>query len=101
MTTQTFQTALRATRILGVASNKRADVAARALGIDIPEFVASPDKYCHQHGTADPVTFSSKACNVAGVRYTPKWAWSADYRSHFRKSLNGNLSKRALENHLT
>lgn len=87
-TAQTFQRALTAAKILGVPLDKRADVASKALGVEIPEFIDNPAAYSHQHGTADPVTFSAKACNVAGVQYKPKWAWSADYRSHFRKSVS-------------
>ena len=33
---------------------------------------------------APVVRFSDKTLSVDGVTYKPKWAWSDDYRKHFR-----------------
>ena len=43
------------------------------------------EKYVHQATPNAPIMeFSDAPCVVHGVRYYPRWAWSADYRKHFR-----------------
>lgn len=44
------------------------------------------NEYMHQAAPGAPVEhFSDKPIKVGGVRYHPKWAWSAGYRKHFRE----------------
>ncbi len=43
------------------------------------------NEYMHQATPDSKVErFSDKPINVAGVRYSPKWAWSDGYRKIFR-----------------
>lgn len=83
----TFHRALEAAAQLGVGSDARAiaaQVTEQLTGQTVPQHLVTPDQYTHQHPDCSPVSFSSKPCRIRGVKYTPKWAWSDDYRKHFR-----------------
>ena len=50
------------------------------------------NEYLHQVAPGAVVThFSDKPLTIAGVRFTPKWAWSDGYRKHFR-ALHANAA---------